>query len=140
MKWFADDYYNDGNGRRKKSAMGPSNHYELLPIRKSLGWIPSLDLYETEQYLIMLLEMAGMQLDNVEINVDREEVQLRGNRWRPPEDEMTRIHRMEIEFGPCEHIVALPQPVDPKRATLIYRDGFVFIRLPKEVKIARSNQ
>jgi len=82
--------------------------------------------------------MAGIKRDDVEIKVDRDRVQLRGDRCRPSEHAVTRIHHMEIDFGPYHQIIALPERVEPKGASLTYREGFVLTRLPKEVKSASS--
>jgi len=139
MKCFADDYNIDGRQKSMKIVWGSSRRYELLHIYSSLGWSPSWDIYETEEDLIMLVEMAGVEIDDVDINVWRERVEFRGNRCRPSEREVTRIHHMEIDFGPYHQIIALPEPVDPNGATVTYRDGFLLIRLPKEVKMASSN-
>jgi len=113
--------------------------FELLHIHSNLGWRPSWDIYETEDELIVLVEMAGMQGEDVEINVGRERVHLRGNRCRPNEHAVTRIHHMEIDFGPYHQIIALPDPVDPNGASSTYRNGFLLVRLPKEVKNTSSD-
>ncbi len=139
MKCFADDYNRYGIQKSMKIVWGSLSRYELLHIYSSLGWSPSWDIYETEEDLIMLVEMAGVEIDDVDINVGRERVEFRGNRCRPSEREVTRIHHMEIDFGPYHQIIALPEPVDPNGATVTYRDGFLLIRLPKEVKMASSN-
>jgi len=138
MKCFADDYNIDGIQKSMKIVWGSSYRYELLHIYSNLGWRPLWDIYETEKDLVMLVEMAGVEIDDVDINVGRERVELRGNRCRPSEREVTRIYHMEIDFGPYHQIIALPEPVDPNGATVTYRDGFLLIRLPKEVKMASS--
>ena len=139
MKCVADDYNLDGRRKEVKIVRGFLHRYELLHIHTNLGWRPSWDLYETEEDLIMLVEMAGIVKKDMEINVGRERVELRGNRCQPSEREVTRIHHMEIDFGPYHQIITLPEPVDPNGATVTYRDGFILMRLPKEVNIASSN-
>jgi HSP20 family protein len=139
MKWFADDYKRDGIGKQMKIVRGSFHSCELFHIHTKVGWRPSLDLYETEKDFIMLVELAGMQAEDVEINLDREHVQIRGKRCRPSEYEVTRIHHMEIGFGSYDQVIALPKPVDPSSITSTYRDGFLLVRLPKEIKSVRSN-
>ena len=139
MKWFADDYDMDGRPKVKNIIRELLERYELSRIHTEVGWCPSLDLYETEEDLIMLVDMAGMQAEDVEINLGREHVRLWGNRYKPAEREVTRIHHMEINFGPYDQMIALPEPVDPSGVTTTYRDGFLLIRLPKEVQITNSN-
>ena len=112
--------------------------YELCHTLTNFGWRPSWDIYEIEDHLILLVELAGIKRDDVEINVGRDRVQLRGDRFRPSEHELTRIHHMEIDFGPYHQIIALPERVEPKGASSTYSDGFLLIRLPKEVKSSSS--
>ena len=139
MKSFADDYHTDEMERAMKIVKGSVQRYEFLHIHTNLGWRPSLDLYETEDELVILVELAGMQAEDLGINVGKDRVELRGNRCRPSGSEVTRIHHMEIDFGAYYHIIALPEPVDPNGATSTYRDGFLFIRLPKEAKTNSKN-
>ena len=122
-----------------KTVRGLFHRFELFHMHTNVGWRPLLDLYETEEDLIVLVEMAGIEKNDVEINVRREQVQLLGNRCRPSEREVTRIHQMDLEFGPYDQIIALPEPVDPSGSTSTHRDGFLLIRLPKEVKTDSTN-
>jgi HSP20 family molecular chaperone IbpA len=45
---------------------------------------------------------------------------------------------MEIDFGPFNHAVRLPEPVVADTATSSYRDGFLTIRLPKQARVSGS--
>ena len=105
--------------------------YEFLHVHSEFGWRPAWDVYETENDLIVLMEMAGMQEENLKINVDRERLLIRGSRYRPAEQEVKRVHHMEIDFGPYHQIIVLPEPIEPDAATSTYREGFLLIRLPK---------
>ena len=112
--------------------------YEFSHIHTTPRWRPSWDIYETGEDLILLVDMAGIKLEDIEINVSRDRVQLQGDRCRPFEHQVTRIHHMEIDFGPYHQIIPLPERVEPRGASSNYREGFVLIRLPKEVKSASS--
>jgi HSP20 family protein len=138
MKFFADDYFKDIRGMEMKMVRRSLYRYELLHIQRNFGWRPSLDIYETEDDLILLVEMSGIKPEDVEINLGKDRVQLRGNRCRPAEHEVLRVHHMEIDFGPYHQIIALPERVDPKGASSTYSDGFLLIRLPKEVESSSS--
>ena len=60
MKWFSDDYDTDETEKKMKVVKGSVQRGELLHIHSSIGWRPSLDLYETEEHLIVLMDVAGM--------------------------------------------------------------------------------
>ena len=138
MRFFADDYFRDGKGMEIKMVRRSLYRYEIYHIHTNFGWRPSWDIYETEDDLILLVELAGIKRDDVEINVGRDRVQLRGDRFRPSGHEVTRIHQMEIDFGPYHQIIALPKRVEPRGASSTYSEGFLLIRLSKEVKQSSS--
>lgn len=139
MKYFADDYATDVTGKAMKIVKASLQRYELFHFHTNAGWRPLWDIYETEDDLIVLVELAGMQAEEVEFNVGRKRVQIRGSRCRPFKHDVTRLHQMEIVFGPFHHMITLPEPVQPNGGTSIYRDGFLLIRLPKEVKSSNLN-
>lgn len=100
------------------------------------GWRPSLDLYETKDEFIVLVDVPGIQPQDVEIVVDRDILRIAGNRCRPLSQGITRVHQLEIDFGPFSHTIRLPEQVNPEAASSIYRDGFLTIRLPKRTRVS----
>ena len=42
-----------------------------------------------------------------------------------------RWHQMEIAHGRFERVLALPQEVDAERITATYKDGFLYITIPR---------
>ena len=58
MKSCADDYYMDGVGVEMKMVRRSLYLYELWHIHSNSGWRPSWDIYETEDELIVLVEMG----------------------------------------------------------------------------------
>jgi HSP20 family protein len=138
MRFFADDYETDSVERAMKTVRGSLFRYELLHIYTKPGWRPALDLYENGEGFVVLVDLAGINAEDVEITVAKMHVQVRGHRCRPSEHEVTRIHHMEIDFGSFEQSITLPEAVDPNAATSNFRDGFLLIRLPKEAKMASS--
>jgi HSP20 family protein len=119
-------------GGEIKKAKSLPYYYEFFDVRADFGWRPSLDVYETDNHLVIVIELAGMHEEEIQITVTSEQVRLRGNRYRPSEHTVTRLHYMEISFGPFEQALSLPIRVDPDGASSIYRDGFLIIGLPKE--------
>ena len=84
------------------------------------------------------MDVAGIQPQDVEVVVESEVVRLSGNRCRLLDENVSRVHHMEIDFGPFKHAIRLPVPVDPDGASSTYRDGFLVIHLPKKSRISTS--
>lgn len=108
-----------------------------VPGASSRFWQPRVDVYETPNALIIKAELAGVRLDDLEVElVDRGRALLiRGQRGDPAEQrgERTVFHQMEIYLGPFERVVPLPANivVDRQGIEAAYDDGFLLVRLPK---------
>ena len=136
MKWFDDDLEKDLERvhQHMRQTLGALARPGAAVVLSHRGWRPSLDLYETKDEFIVLVDVPGIRPQDLEVVVDRDTLRISGNRCRPLAQEITRVHQLEIDFGPFSHAVRLPEPVESDRASSIYRDGFLTICLPKRAK------
>jgi HSP20 family protein len=136
MKWFNDDIEKEFERMRQRmdKMFGSLSPPGEAAFRNTTGWRPLLDLYETSNEFIILVDLAGIQPKDVQVTVDSDVVRLSGNRSRPQERNVIRVHHMEIDFGPFTHAVRLPAPVNSDGASSTYKEGFLTIRLPKQVR------
>ena len=94
-------------------------------------WQPLLDVFETEKAVIVRLELAGVRREDLRVSVDRDRLRIRGVR-RPPEDEeVLRLHQMEIAFGPFERTVRVSMPFETDQVSARLEDGYLSVILPK---------
>lgn len=93
-------------------------------------WIPPTDVYETEENLIVRVEIAGMREDDFEVSVEDRVLIIGG--YRPDVNERRAYHQMEVRFGKFEITVGLPGGIDLDKATAEYKDGFLMIVFPKK--------
>jgi HSP20 family protein len=96
---------------------------------KPHAWSPPTDLIETEDRLIIRIEIAGMNQNDFSIQVVSRRVIVSGS--RPEIRNQGCFHRMEIPSGDFISEVDLPQPVETDQASADYRDGYLTITLPK---------
>ncbi len=94
-------------------------------------WEPAINVYEAEQSVIVLIELAGVSQDDVEVLVDGNNFIVRGERQEVRPDPQGTYHRLEICCGPFQREIPLPVTVDADRSEAVYRDGFLEITLPK---------
>jgi len=140
MKWFDDEIekeFDRMRQRMEKMLRSPSRP-GAATLCGDAGWRPSMDLYETSEELIVLVDLAGIKPDDVEVLVEGDAVRLRGNRCRPTDKNINHVHHMEIDFGPFNYSFRLPVPIDAEGASSTYRDGFLVISLPKKARISKS--
>ena len=71
-------------------------------------WEPPIDVLETDDELLILVALPGVDLDQVEAVVDDGVLVVSGNRTLPAELRSARIHRLELPQGRFERRIALP--------------------------------
>lgn len=93
-------------------------------------WRPPVDLYETEDGLVVKVELAGMREDDFEITLYNDTLVIGGVRsWRL--SDAARFHAMEVRYGPFRVEVPVPFEVDRERVSARYELGFLDVTLPK---------
>jgi HSP20 family protein len=95
------------------------------------AWRPQMDIYETPEEVIVLAEVAGIDKENLEVEISSRAIRIRGNR-----EEMTRVENAtyrlaEIQYGTFERILYLPSPIDTDMVSASYLNGFLQIHLAK---------
>lgn len=93
-------------------------------------WRPPTDVYETEENVVVKMEIAGMRDEDLEVVMQDNLLLISGN--RSDSQERKAYHQMEIPFGKFSTGIELPARVDTDAATAEYKDGFLTILLPKE--------
>ena len=92
---------------------------------------PPIDVYETENEVIVLVEIAAISQEEVEVTVEGKTLLIRGER-RPTPGRPGRLYsQMEICYGPFQRELFLPADVDPDGAQATYDQGLLEIVLPK---------
>jgi HSP20 family protein len=105
------------------------------------GWAPSLDMFETDDAVVVVLDLAGVDPEHTEVQAEPNRLTIRGiRRPRPITDERCAYHTLEIPYGRFERTLRVPPGIDPDAAQAHYRDGLLQITLPKtkphEVRIS----
>jgi HSP20 family protein len=93
-------------------------------------WRPPTDVYETEESVVVKMEIAGMQDEDLEVAVQEDLLLVSGT--RSDSSERRAYHQMEIQFGRFSVGIDLPARVEPDHARAEYKDGFLTVQLPKE--------
>lgn len=104
---------------------------ERVGSRAGEAWTPAMDVYETHDEIVIKLSVPGMKSGHIHVHFEGDVVTISGYRECPPEAGVAAYHRMEIPNGRFERRVAIRKPVDPEGASAQYRDGFLWICIPK---------
>ena len=92
------------------------------------GFRPSVDVYRCEGELRIVLELAGVAPETVELQTSGRNLVVAGERLRPKTP--GRYEQMEIEYGRFRRTLALPADVDTSAASASYEHGILTVVLP----------
>jgi HSP20 family protein len=96
---------------------------------------PPTDVYHTDTEIVVLVEIAGMREEEVEIQLEGRRMTVRGEkRDRRARQPGRNYHTMEIQYGPFERTIVLPADADHENVTVQYDDGLLQIVFPKRAR------
>lgn len=98
---------------------------------KDCGWIPQMDIYETEKEIYIWAEMAGVDKKDLGVEVNSKAVRIYGLRKELPRPTEGAYRLAEIQYGRFERILYLPSPVDTEVVSSSFTNGFLSIRMVK---------
>jgi HSP20 family protein len=94
-------------------------------------WSPPADVFETADRFVIQIELPGVDESEVEVQVDADQVTVRGRRLLKPSTRPECFHRMERSYGPFSRLFHLTEDVDPDAVTARFRDGLLQLEVPK---------
>ncbi|HEX5066959.1 MAG TPA: Hsp20/alpha crystallin family protein [Myxococcota bacterium] len=94
-------------------------------------WQPDVDVVETEDEVVVRVELAGVHSRDLRVGVDGSELCISGQRVAAESSGVRRLHQMEIATGPFERRLRIPVGFDRERVSAHLADGILTIQLPK---------
>ncbi len=94
-------------------------------------WNPQVDMYETPEELIIRAEIAGVEKEDLGVEINSKAVKIYGTRRALSRIDNSSYRLAEIQYGRFERILFLPAAIDPEMVSSAYTNGFLQIRLPK---------
>ena len=94
-------------------------------------WTPSVDIYETDDALVIKAELPGVSKDDVSVEVHQNTLTLRGQRKHEAEVEQDKYHRVERSYGTFQRSFVLPTMVDQEKVQATFKDGVLELHLPR---------
>ena len=108
--------------------LSPSERLRLLGQTR---WRPDADTYETATTVEIVVDLAGVEEDDVEVQLFEDVLVLEGHRRLPSCEEGAVYHAAGIRQGAFQVALPLPAPVDPERVQARYDRGLLRVTLPK---------
>jgi len=104
----------------------------MRPARTDYEFLPRVDAYETEDKVVLEVEVPGVKKDELKITVEDGVLRISGEK-KTEKDEKGRNYRIvERSFGKFERAFVIPDYVDTKNISAKYDDGVLILEMPKK--------
>lgn len=98
-------------------------------------WSPAVDIYETEQDIVVKAELPEVHQKDIEVRLENNTLTLKGERKFERETQQENYHRVERSYGSFSRSFTLPSTVDQEKIKAEYKDGILKIMLPKKEEV-----
>jgi HSP20 family protein len=106
------------------------------------SFVPPVDIYEDEHKIVLKLEVPGMKQEDLDIQIENNNLTVRGERKFEKEEKEENFHRIERRYGSFYRAFTIPNTVDPESVKASYDAGVLTVQLekreeakPKQIKV-----
>jgi len=96
------------------------------------GWAPAVDIYETDDAIVLEAELPGMNEKDIEVKVEDNVLSIKGERKFEQERKEENYYRMERYYGTFQRSFTLPSNIDTDKIKAEYKKGILKIEMPKK--------
>jgi len=94
-------------------------------------WLPSLDVSETKNDLVIKAELPGMDAKDIDISLNNGFLTIKGEKKHEKEEKDENYHLNERSYGSFTRSVRLPREVQSDKITASFKNGVLRVTLPK---------
>jgi HSP20 family protein len=107
---------------------------EGRPVRRvedDKEWIPSVDVSETKNDLVVKAELPGMDPKDIDISLNHGILTIKGEKKQEKEEKDENYHFIERSYGSFTRSVRLPREVQSNKIVASFKSGVLRVTLPK---------
>ena len=114
-----------------------------VAIPEAIGWIPAMDIVESEKEFTLTAELPGVDEKNVDVSVEDGLLTIKGEKMEEKEEkregaEEKKFYLYERNYGSFSRSFALPPNVDATKIDAEFKKGLLKVHLPKSAE-TKSN-
>lgn len=103
---------------------------------ESNAWTPRVDVREEPSRFVILADLPGVDPADIEVQMDRNVLTLKGERKSDSKQEGAKFTRVERHHGSFERRFTLPDSVDADGVEASGKHGVLEISIPKKAESA----
>ncbi len=90
-----------------------------------------VDVFETKADFVVMATIAGVQIKDLDISVEKDMMVIKGDRKNPHEDPEKKYFYQECYFGPFSRKIVLPENILTEKASAEMDKGLLTVKIPK---------
>lgn len=94
-------------------------------------WLPSLDVAETKNEIVVKAEVPGLDPKDIDISLSDGLLTIKGEKKQEREEKEENYHLVERSYGTFTRSIRLPKEVQSGKINASYKDGVLKVVLPK---------
>jgi len=102
-----------------------------IKMKASFGWEPPMDVFDTDTHFVVIVDLAGMNRDRIDVFTDGKILRISGVRKDMIPAGKKQFHALEIQIGPFQRLIGIPVSVDKDQVETTYANGLLEIRMKK---------
>ncbi|RMG66401.1 MAG: Hsp20/alpha crystallin family protein [Calditrichaeota bacterium] len=110
------------------------DNLDRMPANGEAPLVPVMDVVEQKDRYLVLMEVPGVKLADVNVSVNKGQLVVSGVRKRPHPLNGDRLVYSEFLYGDFKRILELPEDVDVNGIEATLKNGMLTIQLPKKEK------
>lgn len=100
-----------------------------------IGQVPAIDMYQTDNEVVVKAALPGVKADDVQISVTGDVLNIKGEIKQEEEQKGRSYHIREHRWGAFERSIILPTAVVADKAKAEFENGILTITLPKAEEV-----
>ena len=112
--------------------MSGTRRFAAEPVWRTSPIFPAVNVAKEGDSFVVSAEIPGMNLDDLEIRVEGDTINLKGDRKSEQLGEGVSYHRRERACGSFQRSLTLPARIDADAVKATYSDGVLTVTLPME--------
>lgn len=108
--------------------------FGALERRAGSGFIPRIDVAETDKEIEIRAELPGMDEKDVTVEMDEHAIVIRGEKKEEHEDKGKNWHRVETTWGSFHRVIPVPEGTREEDVKARFKKGVLTVTLPKSEK------
>jgi HSP20 family protein len=96
-------------------------------------WAPAVDIYETENELVLKADLPDVDQKNIDVRVENQTLTIAGERkFEGQNGDGKGYHRIERSYGNFVRSFAVPPTFDTEKIAASFKNGVLTVTLPKK--------